>query len=176
MTFGNLMAILAAAAAMLGAPALAQEAPPPPPPPPATLDPAGVQAWVRDHVDTRGWLVLGADTAAVSFLSAQGVIVGPDGFLRSEVRREYFGGTQLGPNGSRSVRQAWVVDCKARKIWVQKIAIYPEHNLKGRAVARENPTPKWTEVSSGSINDKLMIEICHAPSAGAPPPAPESPT
>jgi hypothetical protein len=173
----GLIASLAAAGAATG------QAPPAEPPaatgfpPPSPMNEDGVKAWVLKYIDTAGWHLLGADPAAASFLSAEGVSVGTDGFLSSEVRREYFGAPQLGPNGSRSVRQAWVVDCKGKKVWVRKIMLFPESNLKGQAVSRENPEPKWTEVSSGSINEKLMIAICAAPSGGkVQPPQPKTPT
>lgn len=174
----SLMAVLALSGA---ASAQAPPADLPPPavsfPPPTSLDEAGIRAWIGQYIDTAGWHLRGADPSSASFLSAQGVVVGADGLLSSEVRREYFGAPQLGPLGARSVRQAWVVDCKGKKVWVRKIMLFSENNLKGRTQSRENPAPKWTEVSSGSINEKLMIEICAAPSSGkTQPPPPETPT
>lgn len=166
--------------AALSASAAGAQAPPgtlPPPavtfPPPSPLDEAGVKAWVAQYIDTAGWHLLGADPVAASFVSAEGVSVGTDGFLSAEVRREYFGAPQLGPLGARSVRQAWVVDCRGRKVWVRKIMLFSESNMKGATQARENPAPRWTEVSSGSINEKLIVAICAAPSSGKV--APENP-
>lgn len=172
----SLIAVLAASTAGAQTPA---ELPPAAVtfPPPSPMDEEGVKAWVSQYIDTTGWHLRGADPAAASFLSAEGVTVGTDGMLSSEIRREYFGAPQLGPNGARSVRQAWVVDCRGKKVWVRKIMLFSESNLKGRTQARENPTPKWTEVSSGSINEKLMIGICAAPSGGkVQPPSPKTPT
>ena len=171
-------------ALVLAGAALAQASPPatlPPPavsfPPPSPLDETGIKAWIAQYIDTAGWLLVGADPGAASFLSAGGVTVGTDGLLSSEVRREYFGAPQLGPNGARSVRQAWVVDCPGRKVWVRKIMLFSENNMKGATLARENPQPRWTEVSSGSINAKLMAEICAAPSRGkVRPDPPNTPT
>lgn len=141
-------------------------------PPPATMDEQGVRAWVAKHIDSAGWEMVGADPGSVSFLQTDGVAVGPDGMVSSDVRREYFGAPQLGPAGARSVRQAWVVDCKAKKVWVRKIMLFSESNLKGATLGRETPEPSWTEVSSGSINAKLRDEICAAPGKGKARPEP----
>lgn len=155
--------------------AQAQTLPPPAVtfPPPSPMSEEGVRAWVAQYIDTAGWRLVGADPGAVSFLIAEGTTLDADGMVSSQVRREYFGAPQLGPLGARSVRQAWVVDCQGHKVWVRKIMLFSENNLKGHAQGREAPQPRWTEVSSGSINDKLMGEICAA--AKPAPDAPKSP-
>lgn len=150
-----------------GGVAWAQPAAPPaaavPPefPPPSPLNEEGVKAWVARHIETEGWILAGADGVAASFLSETGG-VGQDGLTIREIRREYYGAPRLGPKGSRSVRQLWFVDCKGRKVWVRRIAVYAENNMKGASETREAPEPTWTEMSSGSLNEKLMSEACAA--------------
>jgi hypothetical protein len=132
------------------------------PPPAEPLNEENVAAWIEAHIDTDGWGLLAADTVAASFGSADGVVLGPDGYRMAEIRREYYGGMRLGPNGTRSGRQTWIVDCPMRRVWVRRITIYAENNLKGESRTRQAEQPNWTEVSAGSANEKLMSAICAA--------------
>ncbi len=163
------------------APAPAPAAPAAPPagaiPPPATpLTEDSIKAWIDGHLETQGWVLMAADAVAASFATSDGVIQDDKGLLTTEIRREYYGISQLGPSNTRSGRQTWVVDCKGRKVWVQKISIYAENNLKGAAQTRTNATPKWTELSQGSANAMMVERICKAPTSGLKPEGPARPS
>ena len=146
-------------------------------PPPATpLTEASIKAWIDGNLETQGWVLMAADAVAASFATSDGVTQDDKGLLTTEIRREYYGLAQLGPNGTRSGRQTWVVDCKGKKVWVRKISIYAENNLKGAATTRENPTPKWTELSQGSVNAMIMDRICKTPASGLKPQGPARPS
>jgi hypothetical protein len=159
-------------------PAAAPEAPPaatiPPPATPLTED--TIRAWIDGNLETQGWVLLAADAVAASFATSDGVTQDDKGLLTTEIRREYYGLSQLGPNGTRSGRQTWVVDCKGKKVWVRKIAIYADNNLKGASRTRENPDPKWTELSQGSVNAMIMDRICRTPTSGLKPQGPARPS
>jgi hypothetical protein len=159
-------------------PPAAVEAPPaaaiPPPETPLTED--TIKAWIEAHLETQGWVLLAADAVAASFATSDGVTQDDKGLLTTEIRREYYGLSQLGPSGTRSGRQTWVVDCKGKKVWVRKIAIYADNNLKGASRIRENPNPKWTELSQGSVNAMIMDRICQTPTSGLKPQGPARPS
>lgn len=164
------VALALALGGVTAAPAQAPAAPIPPPQAPINAD--SVAAWVERHIETEGWRLMAADLVAASFGAAQGAELRPDGYVAAEVRREYYGVDRLGPNGTRSGRQLWIIDCPGRKVWVRRIAIYADNNLKGAAQVRETPEPAWTELSADSVNARLMADFCAQAQRAAPPEAP----
>ena len=108
--------VVALAGAMLvgaGSPAAAAA------PVPATLDPQGIDAWRRAHIEGEGWTLMHADGAALSYARAggpDGLRPDQNGVLRIDVRREYYRPVRLGP-------QDWYIlgdnrdDASDSRIW-----------------------------------------------------------
>lgn len=155
---GGLLASAAQAQTQTQAPTQTQTQTIPSPQTPLTEQ--TVQAWIDQYIKTEGWRLLAADPAAVTFGLAAAPVVGESGLVTTEIRREYFGLWKVGPNGARSLRQTWILDCKARRVWVRRISVFNENNLQGASETREAVNPAWTEISVGSVNDRAMQEIC----------------
>lgn len=136
------------------------------PPPPATIDDAGVTAWLKAHIKMEGWTLIGADGVAVALGSPDGVIKSSDGPMTAKIRHEYYRPVRLGDMDSRSNLQTWNVDCEGGRLQVVSIAIYEASNLEGRSQAKSNPDAAWSAVEPASLRGRTVKRICEAPTTG----------
>lgn len=135
-------------------------------PPPATMDDAGVRAWLSDHIDTDGWTLITADGAAVVLGSPKGVSQHRDGLLSTEIRHEYYRPFQLGGLDSRSNLQSWDVDCKGQRIRIQKMTVFAGNNMSGASVTRNWQKGDWVAVAANETRARTVARICDAPATG----------
>lgn len=147
--------------------ALATSASAAPIPPPATIDDAGVMAWIKSYLRVEGWTLIAADDQAVALGSPQGVSQGTDRSLTAQIRHEYYQSVRLGDFDSRSNIQTWNIDCKGGRMRIVDMAIFEENNLTGRSQARSMPNAEWITVKEmGSTNGRTFRRVCEAPTTG----------
>lgn len=138
-----------------------------PVPPPATIDDAGVTAWINGYLKVDGWTLIAADSQAVTFGSPRGVGQDADKTLTTQIRHEYYQAVRLGDLESRSNIQTWNIDCEGRRIRILDIAIFEENNLGGRSQARSAPGAEWIPVGDmASTRGRTFQRICDAPTTG----------
>lgn len=156
----------ACALALLAAPAAAWAANETPPPP-ASLDEAGVKAWVSRYIEADGWTFIGADQGAVALSKPAAVSTLADATLQAQVRHEYFRPADFGQMRSRSNLQIWNVDCVGARMRVLAIRIYEGNNLQGAHQERENLQAPWTPLEPGSAPARTAERLCDAKLHGA---------
>jgi hypothetical protein len=151
-------------AIVMGAPALAA-----PPPPPATMDARGIDAWREAHIDAAGdWLLMHADGSALSYAGGpNGLSTDKDGFLRVDVRREYYRPVRVGPQASRSNLQTWVLDCELRRLRVTAMNFYVQNNMKGGGFRKTAEEPSWITIAEENNNSPVFDRICASRPASA---------
>ena len=135
-------------------------------PPPATIDDAGVTAWIKAYLKTDHWTLIAADGAAVVLGSPDGVRQEADKTLTAQIRHEYYRPVRLGDLDARSNLQTWNVDCAGRRMRVLDIAIFEDNNLTGPSQARSSPKAEWTPVDMSSTKGRTVRRICEAPTTG----------
>lgn len=135
-------------------------------PPPATLDDAGVEAWIGAYLETDGWVVLAADGVAVAFGSTDGVEVGADGIVTGLVRHEYYRPTDLGGHVSASNTQVRQVDCANRRYRVVEMHVYRDNNLSEELASRAMPDAQWFDIREGSVIGRVSARMCAAETTG----------
>lgn len=136
------------------------------PAPPATIDDAGVTAWLKAHIKSEGWTLIAADGAAVVLGSPDGVSHAADATLTTQVRHEYYSAVRLGELDSRSNLQTWNVDCKGKRIRIVSMAIFEENNLYGKSQSVARPDAGWTAIDPTSTRARTIKRICEAPTTG----------
>ena len=132
------------------------------PAPPATKDRAGIEAWIAANLAVEGWSLIQVDPAGVTFGGPGGISEQADGTLKAEIRREYFGPDQLGPDGARSTLQTWNVDCKGPRLRILSMQIFQGNNLGGLDQKRENAEAPWAPPREGSMNAQIVSRMCAA--------------
>lgn len=130
------------------------------PPPPASLDGAGVRAWLDRYIEDDGWTVLAADQGAVALSKPAGVSTLADATLQAEIRHEFFRPAQFGAMRSRSNLQVWNLDCERSRMRVLAIRIYEGNNLQGAHEERENLQAPWTPLQPGSAPAQAAERLC----------------
>lgn len=133
-------------------------------PPPATMDAKGIDAWRQAHIDTAGgWLLMHADGSALSYAGGpNGLATDKDGFLRVDVRREYYKAVRLGPQASRSNLQTWTLDCELRRLRVTAMNFYVQNNMKGGGFRKTAEEPSWTIIGQDKNDSPVFDRICAA--------------
>lgn len=152
---------IGAFASVLTGPAVAAQTPPP-----ATIDDAGVTAWIKTYLKTDSWTVIAADGAAVVLGSPDGVGQAPDGTITAQIRHEFYRPVQFGDLAARSNSQTWNVDCASLRMRILDITIFEDNNLAGRSQARSSPSAQWTPVDMASTRGRTVKRICEAPTTG----------
>lgn len=137
-----------------------------PVPPPATLDDAGVEAWIGAHLETDGWVVLAADDLAVALGSADGVAVRADGIVTGLVRHEYYEPTDIGGHISASNTQVRQIDCANRRYRVVEMHLYRDNNLVGELASMSRADSQWFDLREGSVIARVSARMCEAEVTG----------
>jgi hypothetical protein len=137
-------------------------------PPPASIDDAGVTAWIGKHLKAEGWTIIAADGQAVTLGSPKGVAVRRDGLIEAEMRREYYKAVDMGGMMSRSNLQTWRVDCGKKTIAIAAMSIYARSNMQGEGMSRTFDDATGRPPSAGSQNERALKRICEAPTTGKP--------
>lgn len=151
-----------AAAVMAGAPvaAVAQDKAVRPP---ASLDAKGIDDWRKAHIAAEGWALVFADAAAISYAGGgNGVKADSDGFLRVDVRREYYKSVRLGSQPSRSNVQTWIVDCGLQRFKIVAMSFWRLNNMKGDGFRKTAEDATWTTAAPNSDNSHVIDLICAA--------------
>jgi hypothetical protein len=133
-------------------------------PSPATMDAKGIDEWRQQHIDAAGgWLLMHADGSALSYAGGpNGLTTDKDGFLRVDVRREYYKPVRVGPQASRSNLQTWVLDCEARRLRVTSMNFYVQNNMKGGGFRRAAEAPSWAAIAQDNNDKPVFDRICAA--------------
>jgi len=134
--------------------------------PPATIDDAGVKAWIKTYLKTDGWTLIAADGAAVVLGSPDGVRQAADKTITAQIRHEFYRPVRLGDLDTRSNLQTWNVDCTGQRIRILDMAIFEDNNLTGRSQARSSPNSEWTPVDMSSTKGRTVKRVCEAPTTG----------
>jgi hypothetical protein len=137
-----------------------------PVPPPATIDDAGVTAWIKAYLKTDRWTLIAADGAAVVFGSPDGVRQEAEKTITAQIRHEFYRPVQLGDLDARSNLQTWNVDCTGQRVRILDMAIFEDNNLAGRSQAHSSPNAEWKAVDMSSTKGRTVKRICEAPTTG----------
>jgi hypothetical protein len=137
-----------------------------PAPPPATIDDAGVMAWLKAYIKTEGWTLIAADSAAVVLGSPEGVKQEADKSLTTQIRHEFYRATRLGQIDSRSNLQTWNVDCKGGRMRILSMAVFEDNNLYGKSQSHTWTDAEWIPVDPSSARGRSVRRICDAPTTG----------
>jgi hypothetical protein len=132
--------------------------------PPETLDAKGIDAWRLANIDADGWTLMHADGEALSY-ARRAAEKDPEGYLRIEVRREYYKPVRLGPMPSRSNYQTWVVDCELRRMKVVGMNFYALNNMRGDGFRKSADKASWTSIAPEAGDSPVFERICAPVSA-----------
>lgn len=135
-------------------------------PPPARIDDASISAWLSDHIETDGWVVIAADGVAVALGSPIGVAQRADGYLQADIRHEYYEPTTLGNYQSSSNLQTRLIDCAGRRQRVVAMTLYRLNNLQEELASRSDMSGDWSTPSEGSVAYRVIDRVCRTTTEG----------
>lgn len=137
-----------------------------PVPPPDRIDDATIAAWLSEHIETDGWVVIAADEVAVALGSPAGVVERADGYLQADIRHEYYEATTIGPYRSSSNLQTRLIDCTQRKQRVVAMTLFRLNNLQEELASQSNMSAPWSTPAEGSVGHRVLDRVCRAPTEG----------
>jgi hypothetical protein len=135
-------------------------------PAPASIDDAGVAAWMSAYLHIEGWTVFGADDVAVSLGSPDGVAVLGDGTLQATIRHEYYGPAEWDGQRVRSIVLTQNLDCAHHSYKTTEMSTYERSNMQGAAHAAAISDPSWQTPTTPSLTERAFQRACRAPVDG----------
>ncbi len=126
-----------------------------------------VEAWLKAHVDTSGWLLIGYtdDSATLAWI---GIPAGP--LFGLDLRMEYFrpqASAEKGSFNSAATKPAF--DCVNRRKMYGGMMLYAGNGLKDSLGTAPFGNQSWTPFVRGNFVDDYVMELCDRMSAGAKP-------